>query len=47
MESADTDEPDGPGPAPGGGEGDEEEEDMVTLDAQRIFLLMRKEYRCL
>ena len=45
MESADTDEPDGPGPAPGGGEGDEE--DMVTLDAQRIFLLMRKEYRCL
>ena len=48
MESADIDEPDGPGPAPGGGEGDEEEEeDMVTLDAQRIFLLMRKEYRCL
>ena len=23
----------------------EEEEEMATLDAQRIFLLMRKEYR--
>ena len=23
----------------------EEEEEVVTLDAQRIFLLMRKEYR--
>lgn len=29
----------------GGAQEAEEEEEVVTLDAQRIFLLMRKEYR--
>ena len=46
--------PPGPGDQEAGdthGEGgaaeelEEEEEEVVTLDAQRIFLLMRKEYR--
>ena len=57
MEAEDIDEPDGAGggggphgPGAEEGEGREapeerEEEEVVTLDSQRIFLLMRKEYR--
>ena len=57
MEAEDIDEPDGVGGGPQGptGEVDDdrqgegravsEEEEVVTLDSQRIFLLMRKEYR--
>ena len=57
MEAEDIDEPDGAGGGRGpqgpgaeegegrGGSEEREEEDMVTLDSQRIFLLMRKEYR--
>ena len=57
MEAEDIDEPDGVGGGPqvptgeeddhrhGEGRGVSEEEEVVTLDSQRIFLLMRKEYR--
>ena len=55
MEAEEIDEPDGAGGGPPGpgdqetgdthGEGGDAEEEVVTLDAQRIFLLMRKEYR--
>ena len=57
MEAEDIDEPDvagggggphGTGAGDGEGRGEEEEreeEEVVTLDSQRIFLLMRKEYR--
>ena len=57
MEAEDIDEPDGVGGGLQGPTGDEdddrhgegggvsEEEEVVTLDSQRIFLLMRKEYR--
>ena len=57
MEAEDIDEPDGVGgglQGPTGEEDDDrhgegrgvsEEEEVVTLDSQRIFLLMRKEYR--
>ena len=57
MEAEEIDEPDGAGGGPGeqetgdthgeggGAQEEPEEEEVVTLDAQRIFLLMRKEYR--
>ena len=50
MEAEDIDEPDGfageeDDDRHGEGRGASEEEEVVTLDSQRIFLLMRKEYR--
>ena len=55
MEADDIDEPDGVGGGPQGPTGEEDDdkhgegrgasEEVVTLDSQRIFLLMRKEYR--